>query len=951
MVKGYRTIWEYVKHEQVVVSGVKKKYFRQVSGKKIIGHMALTALVLASIQTSAVFAYSDEVKVADQSGISLYKIKDTSDPVPGGSSSGSSSGFSSSGSSSGSSSSGSSSGSGSSGDSGSSSGTTGGDSTTDTPGADVLGDIHYISVKGTTTGNSSNYNNDGAKSENSVVIGVSSSIHADAQNSNIIGSDSYIGLYGSNGTVIGHSSSINATGRISAEDSIVIGNSSSTLAKNSLVIGNSSSLAGSGWNSILIGHNSSSILNDTLVFGNHITLNGNNGYSSFSGENNSVVIGHEITVGDGNHNVILATDYVENGEQKTTHVSGQFNTVIGVGNIVGYTAEKNGNSWTYSIKNGERDGNVIVGERNTSHGNGTVIVGFGSEAENLDISLGFANKVNVEESKIPTMGKHGEKSVALGCYLDVWGYKALAVGSNGKATGHYTIAIGTESNAYDACAISMGYQANANQKFSLSIGAGTQASAEKATAFGKSATASVADGVALGSNSVANVENNVAGYDPKTGEASTDTSAAWKSSLGAVSVGNSASGYTRQITNVAAGFKDTDAVNLAQLKRAIADSDNERANAITEINARISNIQNDATLETDDKALSLNGKKLSINLKDTSGNTVSGSVDLSDVMTGGTDTTLVNNDNALSLNDNTLSISFKDTAGNQVSGSVDLSGFASIEDTNTTYTMTGTQNTDNTTTIKLTGSDGKTDEVTVATRDTRNTVKAGENVTVESQTQADGSSEYTIQVKADGKVEKGNTKLISGDTVYGETRVASDGTYVKESNTAGENLTALDSVVQNHTDAIDQINTHMTMLGSEVRELDTRINKVGASAAALAALHPLDFNPEDKWDLAAGFGNYRNESAAALGLFYRPNERTLFNMGCTIGDDRNMFNAGFSVKLGHGSAYNGLSKADLAAVVTEQKDEIAQLKQTVEMQDKKIQEVEEQMRALLEKIK
>lgn len=94
---------------------------------------------------------------------------------------------------------------------------------------------------------------------------------------------------------------------------------------------------------------------------------------------------------------------------------------------------------------------------------------------------------------------------------------------------------------------------------------------------------------------------------------------------------------------------------------------------------------------------------------------------------------------------------------------------------------------------------------------------------------------------------------------------------MKVSNTAGENLSALDNQVTSNTQSINYLNGRVGKLGD-------RINKVGAGAAALAALHPLDYDPEDKWDFAAGVGNYRNATAAAVGLFYRPNERTMFKL-------------------------------------------------------------------------
>lgn len=177
----------------------------------------------------------------------------------------------------------------------------------------------------------------------------------------------------------------------------------------------------------------------------------------------------------------------------------------------------------------------------------------------------------------------------------------------------------------------------------------------------------------------------------------------------------------------------------------------------------------------------------------------------------------------------------------------------------------------------------------------------------------------TIKNVADTAIEQGSKNAVNAGTVYNETRVAKDGAFVKQSNTAGENLTALDNQVTANTESIYHMN-------GRISDLDNRVNKVGAGAAALAALHPLDYDPQDKWDFAAGVGNYRNATAAAVGLFYRPNERTMFNLGWTMGDNRNMVNGGFSLKFGKSNKYIKYSKTEMAAVIDNQSREIAELK-------------------------
>lgn len=113
-------------------------------------------------------------------------------------------------------------------------------------------------------------------------------------------------------------------------------------------------------------------------------------------------------------------------------------------------------------------------------------------------------------------------------------------------------------------------------------------------------------------------------------------------------------------------------------------------------------------------------------------------------------------------------------------------------------------------------------------------------------------------------------------------------------------------VSQDSTDAVNgsqlwQRDQAINGLSGSVNKLGNRINRVGAGAAALAALHPLDFDPDDKWDFAAGYGNYRGANAAAVGAYSRPNEDTMFSVGGSFGGGENMVNAGVSIKLGQGN--------------------------------------------------
>ena len=629
--------------------------------------------------------------------------------------------------------------------------------------------VHYYSAKSTKTGAGSNYDNDGAE----------------------------------------------------AEDSIVLGISSSSKGVNSTVLGNNNKLTGVK-----------------------------------NGRNNSIVAGQNLEV-EGAHNAVFGTDY-NNYDHKLTKVFGEQNTVIGVGNLVGYTAEKDPSDptkWIYTKNSSGSDQNVAVGMTNTANG-GSVVVGTSSEAENLGVSFGHGNKVIGSDSG------GGQRGLALGNYLTVKGEEAVAVGTNASATADWAIAMGKNSKAEKETAMAFGYDSHAK----------------------------VAGGVALGSWSVVDTAAGVSGYDPSTKAASTDTSAAWKSTVGAVSVGDASKGITRQITGVAAGAADTDAVNVAQLKKVEATAAAAKTNVTAGDNVTVTH---DSTTNT-----------YKVSAKDT-------------YTTGGT------------YDAATKKIKFtqNDPSKNY---EVDVSGLVGSGGTGS-LTFAGD------TGSAITKNSGETLQITGGATE----VAAANNIGVVSENgKLNLKLAKNIDLGSDGSIKTGDTKMDNkGLAIQGGPSVTKGGidagskkiTHVAAGEISatstdavnGSQLQAVKNDVQNNTQNIYN-------MGKKVGELGTRINKVGAGAAALAALHPLDFDPHDKWDIAAGFGNYRNASAAAVGLFYRPNERTMMSLGWTMGDDRNMLNAGISVKLGRGDVYTRYSKVEMANRIEAQNKRINDMESELE---------------------
>ena len=241
-------------------------------------------------------------------------------------------------------------------------------------------------------------------------------------------------------------------------------------------------------------------------------------------------------------------------------------------------------------------------------------------------------------------------------------------------------------------------------------------------------------------------------------------------------------------------------------------------------------------------------------------------------------------------------------------------------------------------------------------------VKAGDEEKNISVTKADDKEEYTVTLAKDLKdlnsvsaktvnADTVSAKTVNADTVSAKTVKVGDNVTLNDKgltitngpsvtaegiNAGGKTITNVadgkkdsDAVNVKQLNAIaNQSNQNISILGGKVVEVNNRVNRVGASAASLAALHPLDFDPDDKWDFAAGYGNYKGANAVAIGAYYRPNEDTMFSVGGSFGGGENMVNAGVSVKLGQGNHVT-TSRVAMAKEIKDLRAEVEVLRQAV----------------------
>lgn len=525
----------------------------------------------------------------------------------------------------------------------------------------------------------------------------------------------------------------------------------------------------------------------------------------------SVMIGDTNSASYVNSSLIAGAKNSITGTEKTPSAS---NILSGVGNTASAVQHVSALSAVNGVTNADRT--QVLGDRNrTTNTNLSQMFGVNNvlsttdgAAENAkDIQIGYGNSaINVQN--VTSIGS--ANTVLVSKMSQVIGDNRYLFGAD------RSVVIGSaDSNA-------------------------TQMTSDDIVAVGYNSYATASGGAAFGSGSVAGTAAGYAGYDPLTNLLSLNTSPAWKSTRGAVSVNDIFKGITRQITGVAAGTQDTDAVNVAQLKKVVFARQNatqpniKAGNGIQVIKTSdgmytISANITGTTSETGHTSASVGNTAAGTNTKtavtthsslataDTAGTAGAGNTGTSGANSGGTtilpitpdSNTSVDNGEVVVIRNVTDPTSFKADDGN--SASISPKGTLSIlgDSTNTETSISGDS-------LKV----SLKKDITV------DSVKAG-NTTINN----------------DGVSIKGGPSMTSGGINAGGRKVTNvaPGEISASSTDAvnGSQIHELKGSITNNT-------THLTQLDNRVGDLDHRVNEVGAGAAALAGLHPVDYDPDSK---------------------------------------------------------------------------------------------------------
>lgn len=564
--------------------------------------------------------------------------------------------------------------------------------------------------------------------------------------------------------------------------------------------------------------------------------------------------------------------------------------------------------------------NTVVGTANrTNNSNGSLIFGAGNEITNsiTNIDAGAitpglfggpssVTKLSEDVRNLVKDNKSGGSTLAIGGgnkadytqLTSMTGVNNTVTGTAGNVAklNYVTGYNNTITNASNNIVMGNDHTITADNTIAIGgLSSGETRSVANTTTIGYDAKASVEGGVALGYKSNATVDKGAAGYDISTKAASTDTSSTWKATASAVSVGDVANDVTRQITSVAAGTNDTDAVNVAQLKK---------------VETKISTVEADTKKHTTVVA----GDNTTV----TSGTNANGGAEYK--VSVNKDLVEMSSANFGKATDDVRARIDKDSArffnGSENIGvtpkGIQIENTDTLEQANfTKYGMYASEGSKTIyyTTNGISAGDQIINNVKAGVADT-DAVNVSQLKRVQDQIAA--STQVTTVTAGDHiKV----TPTVNGNTHDYKVSLADD--------IAGQ--------ITNNTTNINKNTNDIKNIKGDLSKIDKRVDKSVAGAAALAALHPLDFDPDAKWDFAAGYGHYRSGDAAAIGAFYRPNEDVQLSVGSTVGSDETVFNAGLSVKVG---AHSGVSRSRVAIG-----KEVLALKKTVAEQNAQIQKL------------
>ena len=539
-------------------------------------------------------------------------------------------------------------------------------------------------------------------------------------------------------------------------------------------------------------------------------------------------------------------------------------------------------------------GGIAIGPRTGAQGAYGTAVGSYAHADGVQSSA-FGVAANASGTAATAAGTNavasGDSAAAFGSQAKATGTASSAFGLLAQAKSNESVAVGAFTVA-EKHAAALGPQAKALSEQAVAVGGKAEAQAAYSLAVGSLASATQKGGVALGANSLADRQAGVWGFNTSTGKAMNEDTL----------LGEKKAERTQEIDKLN-GLRG----ELQQLRTELEES-----------------IKQDPVGQDGKRIPSDKTKQIQENLKN--------KTDEFDAQFK-----LVNEYvNAWQSIDGAVSV------GNaEVGVTRQITGVAA-----------GTEDTDvvNVAQLKAAVKDVNTE----AAKHT--TVAAGQNITVDEETNDNGGKAYTVKLNdtltglksvETEKITVGGKVTIDKDGLKtGDVTIKEDGIHAGDKVITGvaDGVKATDAVNMRQLGALEnQVKTNTTnisLLNGRVDMLDNRVNRVGAGAAALAGLHPLDYDPENKWDFAAGYGNYNGANAVAVGAFYRPDENKIISIGGSFGGGENMVSAGISVKLGQGTGISA-SKAAMA-------NEIRELKARDREREAQMQEIMRQLEILQE---